>query len=841
MKKELKIYNGEIIGTTYDLVLDSILLRDIGHVFPNSYYHDFMEKIKNNRVSSSLKDEALSMIREAILVNSQERCQKPIYLNYVCFGLGAPDSYELLLEYYSSLYECCLKQKDLCGISMGVYGKFYKKPHLLKNSINRMKVLSLLTMGDMLLDKSGLDVMKDFKLSLGDVDTLYSYLEKVQDEDKVRELRVDTFKRVYHEVIGGRDIDFILNKYQVKFNKLVILMRNYLGNDAADSIVSVKKQEDALKLNNQKQQFEKITKLIFDGINNPDMLEKKFTALDYFVFSRENPRDLFNFMRDFSYEDYLKLKPKFVLKKEKYYICRAIMVKNLLEYLTNFNIYNKDRNFDYFTRNNSFVITQNDKKYFLNDYIEQIFELFDKKAIPKSRETVDVAFHRLINKLPIFPFEQVFSDDKNVLPTSDKLEVCNGYIVECCYDVVFDNFVKLSGGQLIKNKDYLDFLAIVSNNKVSDDLKNRALSMIRKAISINNQENCQSPVCLNYVCFGLGAPDAYGLVNDYYDSLYKCCLKQKELFGITNGIVGEYYGNPHGLESKINSIKVSSLLAMINTTSSKNGMEIMEEVKLPFKYLKLYYSYMNNINNSINWGYSVSVDENVRNLFRGIYKEIVNGCPISFIEDKYNMSFKALIECVRRWLGADVVKEIKRIAKDGSDVFKNEKKEVYEEISKMMIDSRADNFIVNDKIVRFSILDYFTKTADSPFKFREFLKKFEYEDYLKVNPKIILPRRNYYVIRAIVIKELMELGRNYTSYRVSHDYDDFVKQNICVQKGNGDEYNLEDYLDEIFRVFAKKNIPCSNRNVEIAFYRLCDDIAILPFEDEEARGKILKP
>ena len=125
-----------------------------------------MEKIKNNRVNSSLKDEALSMIREAILVNSQERCQKPIYLNYVCFGLGAPDSYDLLLEYYSSLYECCLKQKDLCGISMGVYGKFYKKPHLLKNSINRMKVLSLLTMGDMLLDKSGLDVMKDFKLSL---------------------------------------------------------------------------------------------------------------------------------------------------------------------------------------------------------------------------------------------------------------------------------------------------------------------------------------------------------------------------------------------------------------------------------------------------------------------------------------------------------------------------------------------------------------------------------------------------------------------------------------------------------------------------------------------------
>ena len=837
MKKELKIYNGEIIGTTYDLELDSVFVRNIGHVFSNSYYHDFMEKIKSNRVSNSLKDKALVMIREAILINSQEECQKPIYLNYVCFGLGAPDSYDLLEEYYSSLYECCLKQKDLCGISKGVYGKFYKKPHLLKSNINRMKVLSLLTTSDMLLGKSGFDMMKDFKLSLGDVDTLYSYLEKVQDEDKVRALRVDTFKRIYHEVIDCRNMNFILDKYQIKFNKLVTLMRNCFGDDIADSIVSVKKQEDALSLNNQRQQFEEIARLIFDGINNPDMLGTKFTALDYFAFSRENPSDLFSFMSDLSYEDYLKLKPKFVLEKEKYYSYKGIVVKNLLEYLINFGVYNKDKDFDYFTKNNGFITTQNGKKYFLTDYIEQIFELFDKKAIPKSRKTVEVAFYRLVNKLPIFPFEQVFSNDKNILPTSDKLKVCNGYIVECSYDVVFDDFVKLSSYKLLKKQDYFDFLTIISNNKVSDDLKNKALTMIREAISINNQRNCQDPVCLNYVCFSLGAPDSYDLVGEYYNSLYNFCLSSKKIFGLDNGIYGEFYKNDTGLKARIDDMKILSLITMMNTVLSKDSCDIMRDVNLSFEKLNKLYRYIDKYREEM------GLNKIQGRAILDVYNNFIDCGDAEYIEENYQIKFKTLVDYVRNDLGEDKAAKMVMVKKRIDDEKIQEKKSVYKDISKIMIENWSSNFKQDgaSRVVKFSILDYCSKTTDSPFKVANFLKKIEYEDYLELNTDIVLSRRDYYVKRALIIKNLMSFGKAYDVYIAPRNYEDFVRKNIYIATGSGDEYYLNDYLDEIFRELTERNVPCSNKNVEIAFLRIRNGIPILPFEDEEARGKVLKP
>ena len=106
--------------------------------------------------------------------------------------------------------------------------------------------------------------------------------------------------------------------------------------------------------------------------------------------------------------------------------------------------------------------------------------------------------------------------------------VKNGEIIGCSYDIIFKNFAKVEVSRIVKQKDYREFLATINDNKVSDELKNGALTAIREAISINRKEECQNPVYLNYVCFGLGAPDSYDLILEYYDTLYECCLRQKD-------------------------------------------------------------------------------------------------------------------------------------------------------------------------------------------------------------------------------------------------------------------------------------------------------------------------
>ena len=234
------------------------------------------------------------------------------------------------------------------------------------------------------------------------------------------------------------------------------------------------------------------------------------------------------------------------------------------------------------------------------------------------------------------------------------LIVKNGQIIGCSYDIVFKNFAKVEVNRIVNQKNYREFLVAINDNKVSDELKNGALTAIREAISINSQEECQNPIYLNYVCFGLGAPDSYDLLLEYYSSLYECCLNQKDLCGIKNGIVGKFYNNKKGLETRINSVKVLSLLTMMDTVFSKTSMEIMEEVNLPFKYLNLYYSYMNNINNTINSLYCFDSNKAMKDFLLEVYKKIINGEPVSFLKDKYNMSLDKLINYVKEYLGCDM-------------------------------------------------------------------------------------------------------------------------------------------------------------------------------------------
>ena len=420
--------------------------------------------------------------------------------------------------------------------------------------------------------------------------------------------------------------------------------------------------------------------------------------------------------------------------------------------------------------------------------------------------------------------------------------VKNGEIIGCSYDIVFKNFAKVEVSRIVKQKDYREFLATINDNKVSDKLKNGALTAIREAISINRKEECQNPVYLNYVCFGLGAPDSYDLMLEYYDTLYECCLRQKDLCGIKNGIVGKFYNNKKRLESKINNIKVLSLLTFMDTVYSKTSMEIMEEVNLPFKYLSLYYSYMNNINDTINSLYCFDSDKAIKDFLLEIYLKIINGETVSFLGDKYKLSIDRLINLVREYLGGDMASSLVSYLDGKKQDEVNTKRECYNYnyMALALFESMAGNVVINDEFVKFSILDYFVYSHEDLLDFRLFIWRMSYDDYIELNPSVVLTEKTYYNFRGILADFLFEQHKHFISYKTPKSYDSFVSENNYIIKEDGSQYYLNDYLDEIFRVFDDRDIPCSDINVKIAFSRVSDKLPILPFEEEKFKHKVLK-
>ena len=157
-----------------------------------------------------------------------------------------------------------------------------------------------------------------------------------------------------------------------------------------------------------------------------------------------------------------------------------------------------------------------------------------------------------------------------------------------------------------------------------------------------------------------------------------------------------------------------------------------------------------------------------------------------------------------------------------------------------LFESMAGNIVINDEVVKFSVLDYFVYSHEDLLDFRVFIWRMSYDDYIKLNPSIVLTKQDYYSIRGILVKFLFEQHKLFISYKTPKSYDSFVCENSIITKENGSKYYLNDYLDEIFKVFADRDIPCSDGNVKIAFSRISDRLPILPFEEEKIKHKALK-
>lgn len=377
---------------------------------------EFQSLIGGVDVSPEEKAACLELIKQAIIKNNQGN--SPMRLSHKVFASSYPDSLSFVKEYYDSLY--IAEVVNIKGWDGEKYVNRNQQKVTYRNIIKRKMLETLIIFAPELINKEPSEISEMFAISANEVSSLLNNYRKVfnqvprikdlgQEDEKYRLART-----IYEEIVinGMRKQEFC-QKYK-------------MSAETVDNHIELLKEIDeslynglqiTLGQNSSKrfQELKALTLKIADYSKNKiavttstGTFEMPFTMLDYYSLTNYSPKTLIEFVNDAKNFDSSNKEEmvKRAVARQMLHAQRTVMPQVSKEQILKYHM----------------AVGKEGNMVQMNEEIcDEIFDLFEREGIPKTKVLIERAFYRYAFGQPILPIKVL--EESKILETQEEEQI----------------------------------------------------------------------------------------------------------------------------------------------------------------------------------------------------------------------------------------------------------------------------------------------------------------------------------------------------------------------------------------------------------------------------------
>lgn len=371
----------------YVTKLDPISLSNIKYstILSRRRYERALELIDIEKTEIQ-KNEALQIINNAI--NSMKENHIPLLIDNYIFAIGYPESYDLIIPYYDTLYDTCANNKRFTGIYNGQIGVFRNNRADLKNRIDYLRQATTTLFSPLLITKDLEKLQKELDINVNDLRKMLNSYKKLKVFTNNTYSDTDIANRIKQEILNETTLEVIAKKYHMNQDAIHRLLQTALSETEYREILDRLRFNSAKRYNSMQNTIETLMDLIPNGITINEGKTIKFNMLDYYSICPLNPKTIIENL-------------KLLTTTSREQGVKRAKVKSFLSANSN---QGPNVNIEYFQRNKVKLITSNGE-FDMLDYFEQIHEEFEKNNIPSYAKLYQTALSRISRNQPILPLK----------------------------------------------------------------------------------------------------------------------------------------------------------------------------------------------------------------------------------------------------------------------------------------------------------------------------------------------------------------------------------------------------------------------------------------------------
>ena len=247
----------------YITKLDPLTLSNINYstIIGRRKYERALELIDVERTEVQ-KNEALSSINNSI--NKMKETNIPLLVDNVFFAIGYPDSYDLIIPYYDTLYETCLTNRLFSGIYKGQIGIFRNKKEELKNRITYLREATTTLFSPLLVTKDIEKLQEELDININEIRKMLSSYKKLKIFTNNTYSDTDIANRIKVEILNETTLSTISKKYHMTEDAIHKLLQTVLSDADYREVL------DRLRFNSAKRynSIQNVIRVLMDLIPN---------------------------------------------------------------------------------------------------------------------------------------------------------------------------------------------------------------------------------------------------------------------------------------------------------------------------------------------------------------------------------------------------------------------------------------------------------------------------------------------------------------------------------------------------------------------------------------------
>ena len=355
---------------------------------------------------------------------------------------------------------------------------------------------------------------------------------------------------------------------------------------------------------------------------------------------------------------------------------------------------------------------------------------------------------------------------------------------------------------IINSAPFMNAFQISEIDKTKEQ-KQKALDAIKDVIEDIKRNGI--PRRINNYLFAIGYPESYDLLLEYYDVLGKACMNSTRFVGYDkeHGF-GPFYNKESEILKKVNILKETSLLMFMPILGYKKIDEIKNDVGISLEdYKKMVDTYKK----LKIFGNELQMEINMANVF---YTKIRLGVTLEKLCEEYKLTQEYVRNILGKHLSEQQYEEVQKILKGNS----MRRYMHIQQVVELLFQYVPDGIEVGDKKVPFGMLDYYTITQMNPETILDYIMK--PDNFKKVDHDMM--------VRRAKVKKFLAGNKN-PGKIINRKQADELSSRMTTANG---EFDIQDYVDEIFQYLGDNGVYTYKKLVEDAFTRIARGQPMLP-------------